>query len=281
MTMSEAVERAWAWLNGLSLDVSLGALGLSMLCSQGLQLSPSPTALIALWSAVSFIYCLDHLLDARRDQDVVAPPRRSFHHQRLSSLRALSVMSALCGALCLPFIQRTTLWVGLALALCCGVYLWRAQSGGASLGSVFKKASVAVIFPLGVLTPPLSAITQWEGSLIRGLGLISVSLLSVTLANLILFEVAERRALGAVLPNEARWRHRLNALALCPLIGLVSLMWTQGGRCGVLGEALGFLALIGLAHLTLNIRLERWLEGERYRLVADGAFLLSWLALLL
>ena len=281
MTMSGAVERGWGWLNGLSLDVSLGALGLSLLSSHGLQVSASYPELIGLWSAVSLIYSLDHLLDARRYASEVADRRRSFHQERLTSLQALSGLSALIGALCLPWLQRSTLWVGSALALCCGLYLWRAQGGGRPLSSSFKKATVALIFPLGVLTPSLIMITHWEGTFIRGLGLLSVSVLSVTLANLILFEVAERRALGAPLSNEASWRRRLNALALCPLLGLMSLIWTHDGRRDALGEALGLLALIGLIHIALNVHLERWLEGERYRRMADGAFLISWLALLL
>lgn len=284
--MSARLARAWAWLSGLSLDVSLGALGLSALVCEACAVMPPKPELIALWAAVSLMYTLDHQLDLSGERRSPQNARRAFHQQARYTLERVSVLSAALGALMLPLLQRSTLWVGGALTLSCALYVWGAQRDQRPLSALKKKTCVAFVYPLGVISPAVAgaSIEPSAGRLIpvaSSLTLMGLSLLSLTIANLGLFELAERRASGRAVRSKHEWGTLLCVLCLAPALMLCTPLRGWGTQGAPLPAALFILSLIGGAHLWIYLNLDQFLGEERYRRLADGSFLLSWLTLLL
>lgn len=268
----------WHWLHGLSLDVSLGALGIGLLIHQAIQAEPVLAEFIALWSAVSLIYTLDHLLDLPKVNGV-ATPRRRFHQAQSSLLKLFCALSGIIGLCTLPYLEQTSLYWGGVLSLCCLFYIWLTQRRTQPLNARSKKALVALIYPLGVCLPTLASLSVEQCKLYwKLLGLVYLSCLAVVLSNLLLFHIAEKQT-GIDISKPTRWRSLIVFFAICPWIALAFLCIFDPYQKSKIMIPLIYLGLIGLVHIFVRQNLNHLIDQERYRCLADGAFLISWLSL--
>lgn len=278
--LSERAGRLWRWLSGLSLDVSLGALGLAALIAEGLGRELLYPELSALWGSVSLIYCLDHALDLRRAAQAQSP-RRRLHHEQRAQLWGLSLLSLLCALCSLPALQALSLKLGLSLASLCGLYLALTQRAGL-LSSLSKKGVVALLYPMGLLLPSLASAELDNAALpTLSLSLLSLSALCLTLANLCLFELGERLRAQRSARAVETLRGLSLSLSLAPGALALGGRWALSAEEALACKPLSVIALMGLCHLLITLRLERLSADESYRRYADSAFLLSWLSLCL
>lgn len=240
----------------LSLDVVLGALGFMHLSSRSCGQQLPAAAWMAAGCAVWAIYLLDHLLDARRDAPL--RPRRQWfarHHHILWMLWA-----AVCGsgAMAATQLPPALLWQGLCTAAGVGIYflfLWKLLP----LAPWLKEISIALLFATGVCLTPFSAPYPWS---VWGF------LLTLGYGNLLLFSERERMCdLREGIPSSASSLPHglLRSMAVGSLLASCLLAFLTPSPLSLLA--------MSLLHLWLWARP----SNRYYRLLADGALLLSWI----
>lgn len=265
----------------LSLHVTLGAVGLSALTCKAWGVTPSTPELTALGSAVSLVYCLDHSFDAHSAAYSVdtshsaSTQRAAQHHAWAPQLKGCVALSVLVGLWAAAHLPRTTLNLGMTLALSCALYLlWAHRAQGGARRSTLKKLTVAFGYPLGLSLPVLAR--SLEGRVMFSpLGVkVTLSLWALTSANLLLFELMERaeRAERA----EPTLLRVVLLLSLTPLIATLSALSApcEGGGALLVMSFIGvsFAVMLTLAWRRPHILL----TGSRYRVWADALFLASW-----
>ncbi|MBM4292715.1 MAG: hypothetical protein FJ138_15940 [Deltaproteobacteria bacterium] len=269
---------AWRAAHALSLDVALGAAGVSGAVARAWGAAQPPAVALAAAAAALLIYSVDHLLDLRARLAAARPlsPRRRAHRRLRPALRALALLSALGGLALLPALPPPTLALGLALGALCAGYLWWAQGaqGGAQGGArgraraALKPRLVSLGYALGVSlagvsarlggapAPPLALDAPpplWVGAAASALAWLCAAL------NVALLARHERGGAGGAGAG----------LAALALLSAPLALWLSPQR-------LAPLALVACALAALWGR-PAWAGGaDRYRLLGDGALLLAW-----
>ncbi|MGB3182501.1 MAG: hypothetical protein WBB45_14005 [Cyclobacteriaceae bacterium] len=277
------MEKVYAYIRTLSLDVVAGALFSTLALSRLLNVDPGVPVLLALCFAVWVVYTFDHLIDARKIDHEAHTPRHRFHQRYFSVLAIAITLFALSGVVLLFKIPRSTLIAGLAVSAVTLVYFLTLRLF--KLRTAFQKELfIALVYVLGIFTAPVSLSHQAS---FPYLYLLFGQYLLLAFANLVLFAWYEQdtdRADGhssLVLKIGSRKSFRLVS-ALFGLTGLsiayglltstpISTAWWYQVVLFCMLATLVFLGLFP-AYFRVN---------ERYRAFGDGAFMIPGLILLL
>ncbi len=273
-----AVERAYAALRLVSIDVALAALGGGVMAVRVLRTSPRPAFYVLLPAAVWSVYTLDHLIDARRMGDTAATPRHRFHGRHAAALWAVLVPVALaCGVVGLLELSWPGIGFGIAMVGLVGLHeLLVKLAGSRASPMLVKESGVGVIFTAG--TWGLPAIARWlhVGPPPWSAGVLVVQYALLAGVNLIEFSLFEARrdaaagqtsfVRGVGRPAAARVATAL-LLAQLPLAAVVLVAGTDPTAEAIL--------LAMTAGLAVILRFPRsFVRRERYRTLGDGVFLL-------
>ena len=276
-----AVERAYAAVRLVSLDVALAALGGGVMAVRVLRAAPRPAFYAVLPTAVWAVYTLDHLIDARRMGRSAATPRHRFHGRHARALWSVLVPVVVgCGLAGLVALS----WQGVAFggAMVTLVVAHEAivkLAGSRASPLLVKELGVGVIFTAG--TWGLPAVVRWaHDGPPAGRSVLMVAqyalLAAVNLVEFSLFEARRDAAAGQT--SFVRGVGRTAAarvaggllLAVVPLAALALL-----GRPAGVDVAAELILLMMAAGLAAVLRFPRsFVRRERYRTVGDGVFLL-------
>ena len=273
------VERAYAAVRLVSVDVAGAALGGGVMAAHVLRAAPRPAFYVLLPAAVWAVYTLDHLIDARRMGPTAATPRHRFHGRHATALWAALVPVALaCGAVGLVDLSWLGIGFGAAMVALVGLHeLIVKLAGNRASPLLVKELGVGVIFTAG--TWGLPAIVRWvaagpppwpaavlvgQYALLAGVNLIEFSL----------FEARRDAAAGQTSFVRGVGRPaaaRVAAALLLAQLPAAALIFTAD-PVDRWAEALLLAMAAGLAAI---LRFPRgFVRHERYRTVGDGVFLL-------
>lgn len=272
------LEKAYAYLRILSLDVVAGAVGAGAMVAKLTGTSPEWPFYLVLGLAVWVIYTLDHLLDARRMGEQASTPRHRFHHLYFRPLLAIWLsLAATCLGLAIVFLGPVGLYFGFGMAgLTLGHLLLVRWVGAKTSPFLIKEVGVTLVYCMGIWGLPVIWGEAWGEPRTVGLFLRFTLLALINLLEFSLYEKDLDAADGqtsfvlALGEKRSRW-----LIAL-----LLAVFWLS-----VLAGAahwdrfLGVEALMGLG-LTLLLFKPDWFKNlERYRTLGDGVFLLPYLSL--
>jgi hypothetical protein len=275
---------AYAWLQWLSVDVAIGALAGGLLAQRICGVALDAVWYVVLPISVWVIYTLDHLLDARRLGAGAHTARHLFHHRYFKEIAAvMALLGALALVLAIWGMGLRGLAFGVGMAALAGGHLLLVRWAGSRVAPwLLKELGVGVVYVLGIWGwPLLSAWPAIGGAMLLPL----LQYMALALANLLAFSWYERdsdaadghtsfvRAIGSRAAQGCIWGLLLVVLAGGPL-GL-ALGWQMDWA---VQAVLGGMALVTGTLLVWP----KWMtQGERYRLVGDGVFLLPFLLALL
>ncbi len=273
-----AIERAYAAVRLVSIDVALAALGGGVLAVRVLHAAPRPAFYVVLPAAVWVVYTLDHLIDARRMGATAATPRHRFHGRHATALWAILIPAAVaCGVVGLLELSWPGVWFGIAMVALVGLHeLLVKLAGDRASPLLVKELGVGVIFTAG--TWGLPAIARWT-HLGRPPWPAAVLVLQYAMlagVNLIEFSIFEaRRDAAAGQTSFVRGVGRVAAGRVAAALLLAQVPLTIGALAIGTDRIASCLLLAMAAGLAVVLRYPRvFIRRERYRTVGDGVFLL-------
>ena len=273
------LDRIYAPFRLLSLDIVLGAIGGGRLVAYFLRIEkPLWTWYLLLGLSVWLVYTLDHLLDARRMKETASTPRHQFHHRYFFPLAVIwAALAMTCLALAFTLLDKEGVIFGLVLGSLVLLHLLLVKLVGERTSPfLIKEAGVAVIYVMGIWGLPI--IWEWE-RLEYYHWIVMGEYLLLALANLLEFSMLEYRtdekdgqtsfvrAVGLPLSR------RIVFLLLGVTVSAALILTVQHGDRIMNGVQ----ATIMVMAFLLGMILYRWnffARHERYRAVADGAFML-------
>ncbi len=267
-------------LNSLSIDVTLGAIGCSILASKILGVSPSPLSLFALGISIWSIYTFDHLLDANSIRHWADSHRHRIHQVYFYPILSLFLGVSFFGAISiLPKLNSITVQSG-ALMIILVLAHWVLNQKEKGKGKwIFKELRIALIYSLGISIPSLSAAGRY--SILLGLFQIAIFLIaSINLFALSHIEKEFDKKQGFpnstinLDPRSIKWR--ILALFSLASITIILIHWQSFGNFQI--SLVLTAILIGSIippFFTFQFRIY-----EAYRSIGDLSFSLSFLCLI-
>ena len=271
------IERAYAAVRLLSLDVAAAALGGGVMAVRVTGGTPRPAFYALLPAAVWAVYTLDHLIDARRMGPAAATPRHRFHGRHAVALWAALVPIAIaCGVVGLAELS----WVGVAfgggMVALVGLHELIVKLAGSRASPLLvKELGVGLIFTAGTWGLPTLA-RAWHGGgppPWRSL-LMATQYALLAVVNLVEFSVFEaRRDAAAGQTSFVRGVGRRAAVRVATaLLAITVALGVVAGPGDGSAEGLLLAMAAGLAAILWRPR--AFARHERYRSVGDGVFLL-------
>jgi hypothetical protein len=268
-----AIEKAYRFLNLLSIDIAIGAIACGMYFAWLLDVHVRPYALASLGITVWIIYTADHLLDAWKVKVRASTERHRFHQDHFRTLVVLVTVAILIDFILIFFIKRPVLFAGLYMIALVVVYLLFHNKL-----TFLKEFFVALLYCVGVLLPSL---TVTDVSLEMSHHILFVSFFLLALINLLLFSLfdktndeKDKRQSFVTLFGERTTRRIIIVLSSVNMLLLFYLFfkWNQ-----MLVVVIPFLMNTALIIIMI---FNRWFEKNgRYRLLGDAIFLLPLLYL--
>ena len=252
-------------LRHLSLDIVAGSLGQLHLFSGYFGVVISWEVYALLGSAVWLIYTADHIIDGTSIKQPIKD-RYLFHRSYKTVLLVAMALVAVCGLVLLFRIPSNLLIYGLLLSALSIAYLLLSKW----LGSFFsKELLVAIVYALGIFLPLIGSVS------VGRLVVPSINLAILAFINLISISHFEREvdtkegiaSLASKLSvDNMEWMLlvlTIFSLAFSLLSGFTTLAF--------------YFLCVGLIYLGL-VRFKVWAsQKSRYRVLSDGAFLLSFI----
>ena len=268
--------RIWGYINILSIDIALGAMGGCLLFAGLFDVSLRPPAYLGLGLIVWIIYTVDHLLDASRPDTRLSTARHRFHHVHRNALTVAVILASLVVLAQSLFVRTPVLVSGFLMGGWVIVYL-TIQSRlrfMKELAAAVSYTAGVVIAPLSLLDRPVSA-PEW---------VTVVAFFLTTWINLLICSLYDHAAdlkdhqpsfattFGAVVTRQTTF-----TLFVMVFVLLVYLFLSPGSNRLVAG----LLALMNLT-LAVVVSSRSWFaQADRHRLFADLAFLFPLLYLIL
>lgn len=265
------IEKAYRFLNLLSIDIAIGAIACGMYFAWVLQVHVRPYAVASLGITVWIIYTADHLLDAWKVKGRASTERHRFHQDHFRVLTALVITAGVIDFILIFFIKRPVLYAGLYMIALVIVYLLFHNKL-----TFLKEVFVAVVYCVGVLLPSLT-VTEVELEMKHYLLIISFFL--IALINLLLFSLFDRyddeqdkRQSFVTLFGELHSRTVIAALSIINLV-LLLYLFSQWKEMLVV-----IIPLVMSLFLIIIMIFKNWFAiNSRYRLLGDAVFLIPFL----
>jgi 4-hydroxybenzoate polyprenyltransferase len=268
-----AIEKAYRFLNLLSIDIAIGAIACGVYFAWVLDVHVRPYALASLGITVWIIYTADHLLDAWKVNGRASTERHRFHQDHFRILVVLVTIAILIDFILIFFIKRPVLFAGLYMIALVVVYLLFHNKL-----TFLKEFFVALLYCVGVLLPSL---TVTDVSLEMKHHILFISFFLLALINLLLFSLfdkkddeKDKRQSFVTLSGERATRWIIIVLSSANMLLLSYLFFKWNETLVVIIPFLMNTALI------IIMIFNRWFEkNSRYRLLGDAIFLLPLLYL--
>lgn len=279
------VERLYANVRLLSLDVAASALGAGMMAVRVCHVRPHPAFYVLLPAGTWVVYTLDHLLDAQLQGQTARTPRHRFHARHATLLWTVCVVgSVLCAVAGIVAMSHVRVEFAAAVITLFGLHEAMIKlAGNRASPLLMKELGVASIFTAGTWGLPL--LLAWRGKQpIQVPILLAVQYALLALVNLIEFSIFEMRldtrqtqssfvrAMGRRKSAQIAW----GAIIIQATLGLATLSIARPTS----RIAIGLLVMMGSVLVGLLVRPTFFMRFERYRTVGDGAFLLPLLMLI-
>lgn len=259
--------QAYRLLNILSLDVVAGAMICASFFSQVFQVSALPYGLASLGLTVWVIYTADHLIDAKRVQQLASTKRHLFHQKYFKVLFLFWVLAGLIDGVLLFFIRAQVVAGGILLASVVLIYFVLQR-----YLKFMKELIGALLYSGGVLLIPLSVkngpISETELLLILQFAL-------TALINLLIFSWFDKR-------RDERDNHisfttvfgEQVTKKIVVLLLVVNLLLSA--KLMIAGTVEATLVILTMnAILLIIFWIKKYFETEdRYRLLGDAIFLI-------
>ncbi len=268
----------------LSLDVAMAALGGGLLAERVMRVRMPWSWYVVLPAAVWCVYTLDHLLDAHRVGANASSPRHRFHHRHFRPLAiTCGVIGITAAALAITHLEPASIWLGIALAVAVLVHLALIKFVGHRASPwLMKEMGVGLIFTAGIWGLPAA---HHALKLTLPVWLLMIQYFLLAMVNLIEFSWYEHhmdtidghtsfvRGIG---PDRVP---KLIAFMLLCIIALGAVALGQHLTRRVLWTEAIYSAMAAVLGLIMT-KPTWFIDGERYRIWGDAAFLLPWLMLL-
>jgi hypothetical protein len=264
----KAIEKAYRFLNLLSIDIAIGAIACGMYFAWVLHVHVRPYALASLGITVWIIYTADHLLDAWKVKGRASTERHRFHQDHFRILVVLMTIAIGTDFILIFFIKRPVLFAGLYMIALVVVYLLFHNKL-----TFLKEVFVALLYCVGVLLPSL---TVTDVSLEIRHYILFISFFLLALINLLLFSLFDRRndekdkrQSFVTLFGERNTRSAIIIFSSVNMLLLFYLFFEWNGTLVVI------IPLLMNTVLVIIMIFNRWFEtNSRYRLLGDAIFLL-------
>ena len=278
-TKKNIFDRLYAPVRLLSLDIVLGAVAGGRLVAYLLELDrPLWSWYLLLGLSVWLVYTLDHLLDARRLGDQASTPRHQFHHRFFFPIAIIwAALAMVCLALAFTLLDREGVIFGFGLGGMVLIHLLIVKLVGEKTSPLLiKEGGVALIYVAGIWGLPM--IWEFEHLEIQHWVVMGQYFL-LALANLLEFSIFEYRVdekdgqtsfVRAVGPNVSQ---RITFILLGLTLLLSMYLALQFGDRRMMGVQVVIMVMAFLLGLILYRR-DFFAQHERYRAIADGAFIL-------
>lgn len=273
--------KAYRYIQLLSLDVVAGALFCGVMAAKWFQASMPLSWWLALPLAVWVVYTADHLIDAYRLGATATSDRHQFHNTWRTPISIVWLVSALICMVVIPFyIPVELLLLGFVAGTISAIHfllVWLVKNEVTPW--LTKELGVAFVYSIGVWGGGL-ALTEAPISLLTLLPVTQFFFLA--LVNLLTFAVYEEiedqkdgftswaRGLG-----RSTTMNVIAGLLICSGV-LAVVVLTTSDRAYSLSIELTYLVMGSLlAWVAFDQR--RFSQQGRYRLAADGAFLIPFI----
>lgn len=268
--------RLWRILNILSIDIALGAVICCAFMAKVLGVSLLVHAYVALGLIVWIIYTVDHLLDASMGIGELSTNRHRFHRHYWKALAALAFVAMWVVAVEVFFVRKPVFYAGLVVALLVIVYLAIQRSL-----SYFKELAGALLYTAGVVAAPISlhdaALTTSQWGLVWLLGLAAYTNLMICSYYDIETDLQDNHRSFATKFGAGITRWIIyTGLLLNPLMGVL-LLTAFDGEWSSLVVLLAMNVILFIVFQFPSV----FKESDRYRLLADLAFLVPVIYLLI
>ncbi len=247
----------------LSIDIVIGALVLLHFYSGIYQVAIDWPVYVLLGFSVWAIYTIDHIRDANKAQGALRA-RYSFHLQNQRLLTYLLITGGVGSSLLLLLIPTSIIYYGLILVAFCAFY---ALFHNLLAGMGIKELFVALVYTAGIFVAPVAVSGMFDPYHFA-------SLFLVAFINLLMFSWFERRedesdgfkSAATQIGGETLGKLLLILLALGLAVAITGIANARAYSSYYL------LALAVYCGLILRPLWTR--QGQRYRILGDGIFLL-------
>ena len=267
--ISGMITRLIKIIRWLSLDITAGAILVSMLFCQELNTQYSWQEMTLLGLSVWIIYTIDHVLDGRKSDNGLLSERRMFHRSNQQLFVILVGMAMVCAIALLFYVSKELIVLGTGLTILSSMYFLF----GAKVPAI-KEFSGALIYAFGVCLIPFMSTVK---ATLFPMGLLFL----LASLNLVLFSYLDRyvdkkEAMSSFTTElGVRYTRTTIIVLICALTIGVCYFILFGGSI-VLTVFFGAGLLIHLL-----IFLNSWFHDfERFKLFGDLTFVLSGVLLL-
>jgi len=274
----KSLERFYALLQYLSIDVVLGSMAMAFLFSKICDVSLVSSTYLILGICVWLIYTFDHLLDAKKIEGVAETRRHRFHQLYFRRLRGCWLI-LLCVGLILSFIflPVITWYWGLVVVFFSVLHFVLIFKFGASKSKlVLKEIGVAWSYSVGVVVAPFSLLTTFKWSFV----FIFILFFCVVFLNLIMFSYFDyfkdlKNKQSSIAVNYGLGNTRMLLLSLFGLVIFLCLgIILCVSMSAVLFFSVCFFFLISVFYVLMIVLVKHPDNSELFRKVSDLVFLL-------
>ncbi|MGC2662187.1 MAG: hypothetical protein WA324_29855 [Bryobacteraceae bacterium] len=258
----------WLWFNLLSLDAPAVAILWQAFLARRLHADVRWPAFVALGASVWLIYVADRLLDAFKNDRVIAPRHRFYRLHWWTTLKIFAAMLLVLGLVC-SYLNIYVLRNGIVMASFVAIYFAAVHVSPPRLRHWWpKELAVGVLFSAGTCLATWSKLDH-EQSLIIVPALFFASLCSMNCVAIEFWEWRRLRRVSGVAPH-------LYTVWMGPRLSRMSLLLLIAS-CGLLGSSAfrPFFAPTALSALSFW-----WLDRNSERLSMDALRVLADVALL-
>lgn len=263
----------YSYIQLLSLDVVAGACIGTNYISYLLKTPTSWLSTLALGIMIWLIYTLDHLLDARKN-DNPSNKRHAFHRLYFNQIFIAWIVLALIGLCILPFLPLTVLKLGIVLLSIVVLYFFLIFLTVLKSGT-FKEAVIALVYSLGLVLTPIALSSNLDQ--IQLARIISIYFI-LAFINLVLFSIYEEEE--DLLDGHFSI---VQSIGQQNAILFVKVLWFIGMTIVILGQPIFQNYIFALMFMLLGLLLffrNYFAPRTRYRVVGDGIFILPILVLI-
>lgn len=265
----------YRYVNILSIDIAVGAVGAAWFFSSILYVSVLPYGYISLGLSVWMIYTIDHLRDARSISGEASTYRHRFHQKHYNSLVWACIIVGMVNAIVLVFARPRVVEAGVVLGVLVLVYLFIQR-----YLKVLKEVFVAALYSAGVLLPSISVVEEklslWQLLVIAQFAI-------VVLMNLLIFSLydLERDVKdGHTSFTRITGKHFTSGF-IGGLMVLQILCFVPHLVFDYHLERASLVLLMSLLLLMVLFLKSRWNINDRFRLIGDAIFFLPFIYQLL
>ena len=269
--------RLLQWLNSLSIDVTIGSVGGTLMICYLTETEISQFSIIALAATVWLIYTFDHLQDAYSIKGEARTHRHRVHQKYFPYLiAAFVVIGSLCAVFVLPKLPMNVIQLGALLLLL--VFLHWIFNKFESNNSTYlgKEFRISAIYVLGIALPAFSSGAFHHPAFLPLLAMFLIlSSLNLNILSLIENEIDRLQDQSSITLNikSARVSLIIKLLAITYLaIFTYSFLFVFESHTPRI-----IMGLIFIGTMIPYLIHERLLKNDAYRIIGDLSFSFSYL----